>query len=87
VRLLVEQLRNSLFYRWFAGLEVSEEFWRCLRQEHPSAAQRARGGRVLSSRAASPSATIAIFALGLKLKVLGLDNCRHLRRVNRAGQY
>jgi transposase len=29
VRLLVEQLRNSLFYRWFAGLEVSEEFWRC----------------------------------------------------------
>jgi hypothetical protein len=28
VRLLVEQLRNSLFYRWFAGLELGEEVCR-----------------------------------------------------------
>jgi hypothetical protein len=28
VRLLVEQLRNSLLYRWFAGLELGEEVCR-----------------------------------------------------------
>jgi transposase len=28
VRLLVEQLRNSLLYQWFAGLELDEEVCR-----------------------------------------------------------
>jgi hypothetical protein len=28
VRLLVEQLRNSLLYQWFAGLELGEEVCR-----------------------------------------------------------